>query len=74
MPLDTATPETLKWMQKMWADPTMKRLSKGYFAQAADPKTIIPKYDDVYKGNPEIKYERFEEDWEFQIPEKTSTS
>jgi glutathione S-transferase len=69
LPLETATPETLKWIQKMWADPVLKRLGKDYFKQAEDPETVIPKYDDVYKGNPDITYGRFEEDWDFQIPD-----
>jgi hypothetical protein len=49
----------------MWSDPTLKLLSKDYFKQAEDPETAMVRYDDVFKGNPEIQYGRFEEDWEF---------
>lgn len=51
----------------MWSDPTLKLLGKDYFKQAEDPGTAILRYDDVFKGNPEIQYGRFEEDWEFTV-------
>jgi hypothetical protein len=49
----------------MWSDPTLKLLSKDYFKQAEDPETAMVQFDDIFKGNPEIQYSRFEEDWEF---------
>jgi hypothetical protein len=54
-------------MKKMWDDPTIKALSKDYFKQAENPGTLIEKYDDIFKGNPDIEYGRFEEDWEFVV-------
>ncbi|KFY86147.1 hypothetical protein V498_07588, partial [Pseudogymnoascus sp. VKM F-4517 (FW-2822)] len=65
LPLTTASPEALLWAKKMWSDPTLKLLGKDYFKQAEDPETAIIRYDDVFKGNPEILFGRFEEDWEF---------
>jgi hypothetical protein len=52
-------------MKKMWNEPVFKALSKDYFRQAEDPKTTVEKYDDKFKGNRDIQYGRFEEDWEF---------
>ncbi|KFY47725.1 hypothetical protein V496_10480 [Pseudogymnoascus sp. VKM F-4515 (FW-2607)] len=67
LPLTTASPEALLWAKKMWSDPTLKLLGKDYFKQAEDPETAIIRYDDVFKGNPEILFGRFEEDWEFTV-------
>ncbi|KAH7384728.1 glutamine amidotransferase subunit pdxT [Cadophora sp. MPI-SDFR-AT-0126] len=66
LPLLTASPETLSWMKTMWSDPTLRSLGKDYFKQAENPETAIGKYDDIFKGNSDIKYGRFEEDWGFQ--------
>jgi hypothetical protein len=63
--LVTATPEALAWMKKMWNDPILKLLAKDYFKQHEDPETAISQYDDLFKGNPDVKYEFFAEDWEF---------
>lgn len=52
-------------MKKMWSDPTLKSIAKDFFRQGKDPKTSLPQYDDIFKGNPDIKYGRFTEDWEF---------
>ncbi len=49
----------------MWSDPTLKKLGKDYFKQAADPETAIAKYDNLFEGNTAIQYSYFEEDWEF---------
>ncbi|KIM97469.1 hypothetical protein OIDMADRAFT_169286 [Oidiodendron maius Zn] len=65
LPLATATPEALAWMKKMWNDPTLKLLGKDYLKQGEDPETVIPQYDNIFKGNPDIKYELFDENWEF---------
>jgi hypothetical protein len=63
--LTSASPEVLAWIKKMWSDRTIKLVIKDYFKQAEDPETIIEKYDDIFKGNPDVQYDRFEEDWEF---------
>lgn len=47
----------------MWNDPKIKEQIHDYFLQADDPETVIPQYDDVFRGNPDIKYGRFTEDW-----------
>lgn len=49
----------------MWRDPAIKTLAKDYFRQAKDPETTVEKYDDKFKGNLDIQYDMFEEDWEF---------
>lgn len=70
LPLETANPEALAWMSKMWAEPAMKDLAKDYFRQAERPETLVAQYDDLWKGNAEIVFGRFEEDWEFVAPGK----
>lgn len=65
LPLDAATSEAIAWMKKMWSDPSMKEIQRDYFRQAENPETRIEKYDDKFKGNPEIVYGSFDEDWEF---------
>jgi hypothetical protein len=52
-------------MKKMWNDPTLKLLGKDYLKQGEDPETVIPQYDNIFKGNPDVKYELFDENWEF---------
>jgi hypothetical protein len=59
-------------MKKMWNEPVLKALAKNYFRQAERPETVVQKYDDIFKGNPEITFERFEEDWEFLPPAFTA--
>ncbi|PVH85937.1 glutamine amidotransferase subunit pdxT [Cadophora sp. DSE1049] len=66
LPLLNASPETLSWMKTMWSDLTLRSLGEDYFKQAENPETAIGKYDDIFKGHSDIKYGRFEEDWEFQ--------
>ena len=65
LPLGTASPEAIAWMKLMWSDSMLMTLAKDYFRQAEDPKTTIAKYDDKFKGNPDVQYGRFEQDWEF---------
>ena len=48
----------------MWADPALKEVSRDYFCQAEMPETRVEKYD-KYKGNLDILFETFDEDWEF---------
>lgn len=67
LPLDTASPEALAWMKKMWSDPAMKDIQKDYFRRAERPETLTEKYEDIFKGDPEIHYGRFDEDWEFSV-------
>ncbi|KAL2061862.1 hypothetical protein VTL71DRAFT_7240 [Oculimacula yallundae] len=66
LPLNTASPEALAWIKRMWSDPTLKRLGKDYFKQAQNPDTAILKYDDIFKDVPGIRYGLFEEDWGFE--------
>jgi hypothetical protein len=66
LPLATASPEVLAWMKKMWSDPTLRALGKDYFEQAKNPETLLEKYNDIFKGNPDVEYGLFEEDWEFK--------
>lgn len=63
--MDTATPEALTWMRTMWKTPALKVAAHGYFRQAERPETLQEVYEDIFKGNPDIKYGQFEEDWEF---------
>jgi len=65
LPLTTATPETLKWMEQMWNDPVMKKFMEDALKQAEDPESVVEKYDDVFKGNSDIKFGKVAEDWEF---------
>ncbi|KAG0652367.1 Pyrimidodiazepine synthase [Hyphodiscus hymeniophilus] len=65
LPLATASSEATEWMAKMWSDPALKTLAKDYFRQADDPETTVAKYDDIFDGNPEIQYGRFDENWVF---------
>lgn len=52
----------------MWKDPKLKALGKDYLAQAEDPATKVDHYDDIFNGNPTVKYSSFTEDWEFERP------
>jgi hypothetical protein len=67
LPPDSASPEALAWMKKMWSDPVLKEIGKDYFRQAERPETLTEKYEDIFKGNSEIRFGRFEEDWEFSV-------
>lgn len=55
-------------MEKVWSDPKLKAIAKDYFAQADDPATTVDHYDDIFRGNPDVKYGYFTEDWEFERP------
>jgi hypothetical protein len=65
--LDTAEPEAIAWMKTMWSDPKIKEESVRLIRQADRPETAIPAYDDLFRGNPDVKYEQFTEDWEFTV-------
>lgn len=49
----------------MWNDPVMVGQAQDYFRQIKDPKNLVEKYEDIFKGNPDIQYGRFDEDWKF---------
>lgn len=66
LPLDTASSEALAWLKRMWEEPTLKALGKDYFKQVADPETSLPQYDDVFKGNSDVQFGLFDEDWAFE--------
>jgi hypothetical protein len=68
IPLTTASPEALAWIKRIWSDPTLKLIAKDFFRQGEDPETVMSDYDDVFKGNPEVQYGQFKEDWEFTAP------
>lgn len=55
-------------METVWRDPKLKAIGKDYFAQAEDPATKVDHYDDIFGGNPDVKYGFFQEDWEFERP------
>jgi len=67
--LTSASPEVIAWIKKMWSDPTIKAIGKDIFRQAKNPDTLVPHYEDLYKGNDDIKFGQFEEDWEFTVKE-----
>ena len=50
----------------MWNEPVLKGLGRDYYRQAERLETLIEKYDDVFKGNEDVEYGKFEEDWEFE--------
>lgn len=49
----------------MWSDPKVKETIHDYFLQSERPETTVAKYEDIFKGNPEVQYSYFPEDWEF---------
>ncbi|KAI1371036.1 hypothetical protein F4677DRAFT_450747 [Hypoxylon crocopeplum] len=65
LPLTGISEDGLKWMAKMWNDPVMKLEAKEYYRQAQSPLTRIEKYEDIFKGNADIEYGQFSEDWTF---------
>ena len=67
LPLETATPEALGWMKKMWEDPCLKRLGESYWKQAEDPASLVPAYEDIFKEVPGITYRRVAKDWRFEF-------
>jgi hypothetical protein len=66
LPLDTATPEALAWMKKMWEDPCLKRLGENYWKQAEDPESLVPDYENMFKDIPGVTYGRVARDWKFE--------
>ncbi|KAG5207047.1 Glutamine amidotransferase subunit pdxT [Trichophyton interdigitale] len=65
LPLTGATPEALEWMKRMWSHPKIKEIVHGYYLQKERPETTISHYDDIFKGNPDVQFGWFPEDWEF---------
>ncbi|KAL7622550.1 hypothetical protein AAE478_008057 [Parahypoxylon ruwenzoriense] len=65
LPLTGISEDGLEWMAKMWNDPAVKLEAKGYFRQAENPLTRVEKYDEPFKGNPNVQYGLFTEDWTF---------
>lgn len=65
LPLDGITHEALQWMKTMWSHPVMKAQAGGYFEQAKDAATRVDKFDDIFKGNPSVHCDCFEEEWSF---------
>ncbi|KAH8668976.1 hypothetical protein BX600DRAFT_461059 [Xylariales sp. PMI_506] len=65
LPLEGITEDGVAWMAKMWSEPAVKAEIKWYFEQAKDPRTVVAKDDDIFRGNPEIRYEQFDQSWEF---------
>lgn len=57
----------LKWMEKMWNDPKLKRLVHGYYRQAEKPETRIEKYENIFGGDG-VQVSTFPEDWVFTAP------
>ncbi|KAI1387799.1 putative glutathione S transferase [Hypoxylon trugodes] len=66
LPLTGISEDGLKWMAKMWSDPVVKKQIQEYSKQAQNPLTRIEKYEDIFKGNPNVKYSQFTEDWSFE--------
>ncbi|KAK6194089.1 hypothetical protein LQW54_011810 [Pestalotiopsis sp. IQ-011] len=65
LPLDGITHDALQWMKTMWSHPVMKAQARGYFEQAKDAATRVDRFDDIFKGNPSVHCDRFEENWSF---------
>ncbi|PCH06026.1 Hypothetical protein PENO1_019640 [Penicillium occitanis (nom. inval.)] len=68
LPLDGASADVLHWMAKIWNDPVFKGLAHRYHEQAKDPETRIEHYDDIFRGQDDIQYSQFPEDWKFPYP------
>lgn len=43
----------------------MKAQARGYFEQAKDAATRVDRFDDIFKCNPSVHCDRFEENWSF---------
>ncbi|KAF7590970.1 hypothetical protein BBP40_002164 [Aspergillus hancockii] len=71
LPLDTASPEALAWMETMWNDPAIVRLGHNYYRQAELPQSRIEHYENIFRDRDDIQYGRFPEDWKFTIPART---
>ena len=42
-------------------------LTKRADLQAEMAETRVEKYDDIFKGNEDVKYGKFSKEWEFQL-------
>lgn len=69
LPLETATPDALKWMETMWNDPAIKKIVGSYYRQAARPETRVERYEDIFGDRKDIHASVIPEDWKFTIPE-----
>ncbi|OJI96447.1 hypothetical protein ASPVEDRAFT_35846 [Aspergillus versicolor CBS 583.65] len=67
LPLDDASPAVVKWMDKMWNDPKLKKLVHGYYRQAEKPETRIEKYENIFGEG--VQVSTFPEDWVFAAPQ-----
>ncbi|KAI2469631.1 hypothetical protein F4781DRAFT_211081 [Annulohypoxylon bovei var. microspora] len=65
LPLTGISEDGLEWMAKMWNDPIMKQQSREFFRQAQNPLTIVEKYENIFRENPDVEYSQFPEDWVF---------
>lgn len=52
-------------MATMWNDPVMVAQGHEYFRQAEDPRTLVESYEDIFRGNPDVRVSKFDEDWRF---------
>ncbi|KAG6354521.1 hypothetical protein INS49_004538 [Diaporthe citri] len=68
LPLTGISDQGLDWMETVWKNPKLKSIGKDYFAQTEDTATKVDHYDDIFSGNPSVKYGFFTEDWEFERP------
>ena len=48
----------------------MRAQAEEYFLQAEDPETVIEHYEDVFAGNSNIQYDKFEKGWAFQYQKR----
>lgn len=65
LPLESASADVLRWMAKVWNDPVFKGLAQRYHEQAKDPETRIEHYDDIFRGQDDVQYSLFPENWKF---------
>ncbi|CRG87677.1 hypothetical protein PISL3812_04697 [Talaromyces islandicus] len=68
LPLDSATPDVLKWMATMWNDPSIKKIVGDYYRQAERPETRIERYEDIFSDRDDIQSGTIPEDWKFSEP------
>lgn len=52
----------------MWNDPFLKALGDDYYRQAENSASYVKQYEDIYKGNPDVKFGRIQRDWKFAPP------
>ncbi|KAI1846871.1 hypothetical protein JX266_007092 [Neoarthrinium moseri] len=65
LPIDGISDDGLAWMATMWNHPVMKAQAHDYFEQRKDPSIYVDKYENLFKGNAEVHFDQFDEDWEF---------